>query len=450
VDVGAATDRGVLVVNAPTANLISATEHTFALLLALTRRVSAAHQSMRRHEWEREEFLGTELRGKTLGVVGFGRIGQAVARRALAFDMEVVAHDPFIDPEGPGTPEIELLPLDELLGRADVVTLHIPLTDGTEGLLSAQRIRAMKPGALLVNAARGGVVDEAAVLAALDTGALGGAAFDVFATEPPTDWALVDHPLAVTTPHIGAQTAEAQERVATDTARMVLDALDGSMAVTAVNLPFRSAGPRERAFLDLAERMALMASQILGGSITQVALDTWGLDDELGPPLAVAVTTGILRPHLGDRVNYVNAARIARQRHIEIVRSIRWQSEEYPHLISVRVTGSAGSLDIAGSVLRDDDPRVVRYAGYPLEFRPEGRMIVLRNLDVPGVVGKLGTTLGDAAVNIAEIHLARLPDGDAIAVIRVDEDPAVEVIEALLALPEVSTATLVDLELGRR
>jgi D-3-phosphoglycerate dehydrogenase len=446
VDVAAATARGVLVVNAPTANLVSATEHTFALLLSLTRKVSLAHESMRRGEWSRGEFMGTELRGKTIGIIGFGRIGQAVAKRAAAFEMEVIAADPFLDAAVATRFDIEMTTIDDLVARADVVTLHTPLTDQTENLLSAERIQAMKPGALLINCARGGIVDDAALLSALDDGRLGGAALDVFAEEPPTDWTLVRHPLVVTTPHIGAQTVEAQERVATDTARMVLGALEGSLAVTAVNLPFRSAGHRSEAYLSLTERMARMASQLLGGRLGEISVDLWGIDDHLGTPLAVAAAKGALFPALGDRVNYVNASGLARDRGIEVVRSTHGDSDEYPHLIAVTVRGSEGAIEIAGSVFGEDDPRVVRYGGYPLEFRPEGRLLVLRNKDVPGVVGKLGTTLGDANVNIAEIHLARLPEGDAIAVIRIDEEPGSQLIDALCSLPEVDYARLVELE----
>ncbi|HEX6203432.1 MAG TPA: hydroxyacid dehydrogenase, partial [Thermoanaerobaculia bacterium] len=237
VDVAAATERGILVVNAPTANVLSATEHTFALLLALARKVPAADRSMKAETWDRKSFTGSELHGKTLGVIGFGRIGQGVARRARAFEMSVVAYDPFLDKAAARRLEVELLPLDELLARADAVTLHTPLTEQTKDLLDAGRIARMKPGALLVNAGRGGTVDEAALLAALDEGRLGGAALDVFAAEPPTDWALARHPAVVATPHIGAQTREAQERIATETSEMVLAALAGSLAVTAVNLP---------------------------------------------------------------------------------------------------------------------------------------------------------------------------------------------------------------------
>ena len=446
VDVAAATERGILVINAPTANLVAATEHTFALLLALTRRVSAAHEAMRRERWERARFIGVELRGKTIGIIGFGRIGQAVARRAAAFDMAVIASDPFLDESVANRLDVDLVPLDDLLARADVVSLHTPLTDETSNLLSAERIARMKPGALLVNCARGGVVDEDALLDALNEGRLGGAALDVFAEEPPSDWSLAKHPGVVTTPHIGAQTVEAQERVATDTARMVLGALDGSLSVTAVNLPFRSAGPRAEAFLGLAERMALLAGLVLGGSLREVSLDLWGLDDDLAAPLSVAVTRGVLAPHLGSSVNYVNAARLARERGIQVVRSTHSESDEYPHLIEITITGSAGSVEIAGAVLRDGDPRVVRFSGYSLEFRPEGRLIVLRNKDVPGVVGRLGTLLGDAGVNIAEIHLARVPADEAVAVIRVDEAPPPDLVARLTELPEIHEATLVDLD----
>lgn len=264
VDVVAATERGILVVNAPTANLVSATEHTFALLLALARNVPAAQASMMAGEWNRKQFLGSELHGKTLGVVGLGRIGQGVAGRARAFGMSVMAYDPFLDASAARRMDIELAELDELIAAADVVTLHTPLTDQTRNLIGAERFAKMKRGALLVNCARGGIVDEEALLAALETGDLGGAALDVFAEEPPTDLRLVNHPRVVTTPHIGAQTREAQERVATETARMLLAALDGSLAVTAVNLPFRSIGGMGEPFLALGEQLGLLASSLLG------------------------------------------------------------------------------------------------------------------------------------------------------------------------------------------
>jgi D-3-phosphoglycerate dehydrogenase len=446
VDVVAATDRGILVVNAPTANLVSATEHTFALLLALARNIPAAQASMSAGEWNRKQFLGSELHGKTLGVVGLGRIGQGVAARARAFGMSVVAYDPFLDASAARRMDIELAELNEVIAVADVVTLHTPLTDQTRNLINEERLAKMRPNALLVNCARGGVVDEEALLAALEGGRLGGAALDVFAEEPPTDLRLVNHPRVVTTPHIGAQTREAQERVATETARMVLAALDGSLAVTAVNLPFRSIGGMGEPFLVLGEQLGLLASTLLGGSLSAVQVDLWGVDEEVRIPVTVAAVKGALTPFLGEAVNFVNAENLAAGRGIEVVRSTHHQSGEYPHLVAVSLNGEAGEVSVAGTVFVERDPRVVRVEGYRLEFRPKGFLLVLRNRDVPGVVGKVGTLLGEARVNIAEIHLARSLEGEeAMAVVRLDADPEPQVLETLAQIPEITQVMMVDL-----
>lgn len=446
VDVATATELGILVVNAPTANMMSATEHTFALLLSLARRVPAADASIRRGEWDRKGHQGVELQGKRMGVIGFGRIGQQVAERARAFGMEVVAYDPFLEPAVARKLGVELLELDELLARSDVVTLHTPLTDQTRGILSAERIAGMRDGALLVNCARGGLVDEAALLAALEEGRLGGAALDVFSEEPPVDRALVNHPRVVSTPHIGAQTVEAQERIATQTARMLLAALEGSLEVTAVNLPFRPAGVSGAPFLALGEGLGRLASSLLGGSLTGVDVDFWGIDKEVRRAIGVAVVKGALTPFLGEAVNYVNAEGVAKERGISVVRSTHDGDTDYPHQIRVTLTGAGGEVTLSGVLFRDDDPRVVEIEGFRLEFRPEGRLLVLRNRDVPGVVGKLGTVLGQAGVNIAGIHLARR-DGDpeAMAVVRLDQAPGGALQEELAALPEVLRVQFVDL-----
>ncbi|MEZ5331265.1 MAG: phosphoglycerate dehydrogenase [Thermoanaerobaculia bacterium] len=393
VDIGAATDLGILVVNAPTANLISACEHTFALMLSLARRVPAAHASLVAGTWDRKSFLGVELQGKTLGIVGFGRIGQSVAQRARAFEMGVVAHDPFLDPAVARRLEVELLELEELLSRADVVTLHTPLTEQTRNLIDAKRLSHMKEGALLVNCGRGGVVDEAALLAALEEDRLGGAALDVFAQEPPTDWTLIRHPRVVCTPHIGAQTAEAQERVATDTARMVLAALEGSLAVTAVNLPFRAAGAKGESYLHLAEQLGRLAGSLLEGAASSLQVDLWGVEESLRSPMTIAAVKGALTPFLGEAVNYVNAERMAESRGVRVVRSTHQSPSDYAHLVGVTLEGAGGRVELAGTLFGDDEGRVVRFRGYPLEFRPEGRLLAVANRDVPGVVGKLGSLL---------------------------------------------------------
>jgi D-3-phosphoglycerate dehydrogenase len=446
VDVAAATDRGVLVVNAPTANLVSATEHTFALLLSLARKVAAADAAMKREDWDRKSFTGFELQGKRLGVIGFGRIGQGVAARARAFEMEVAAYDPHLDAAVARRLDVPLMPLAELLGWADVVTLHVPFTDETKNLLGAAEIGHMRPGALLVNCARGGVVDEAALLAALEAGRLGGAAVDVFAEEPPTDWKLATHPRVVATPHIGAQTVEAQERISMETSRMVLAALAGSLSVSAVNLPFRPAGAHSEPFLRLAEQLGRLGGCLLGGSINRVRVDLWGIDDALAVPVTVAAVKGTLSCFLGETVNYVNAEKLAASRGIEVVRATRPEAGDYPHLVGVTVGGDAGEVDLAGALFSERDARVVRFRGFRLEFRPEGCLMVLRNRDVPGVVGRLGTLLGEAGVNIAEIHLARVADGgDAMAVLRLDEVPSHETLGKVAALPEVQSVQLADL-----
>lgn len=447
VDVQAATELGILVVNAPTANLISATEHTFALLLALVRRIPAAQRSLSSEEWNRKGFVGVELQDKTLGVIGFGRIGQQVAHRASAFDMEVLASDPYIDASAAGKLDVEMVELDDLLARADVVTLHVPLTDGTKNLLTAERIRAMKKGAILVNCARGGVLDEEALLDALNDEHLAGAALDVFAQEPPSDYTLMQHPKVVATPHIGAQTREAQERIATQTAKMVLAALKGSLTVTAVNLPFRPAGSRMEPWLLLGEQMGRMASELLARRVQRFQVDLWGIDDELRRPIAVAVVKGGLMPFLGEGVNYVNAERVAQGRGVEVVRSTHSASGPYPHLVRVTVEGDGEEVEIAGTLFGEGDPRIVSFQGYPLEFRPAGRLLVLTNRDVPGTVGRIGQCLGDSGINIADIHLARRDGEDgALAVLRVDQDVSDEAVERLRGLSEVRSVRRVDLE----
>lgn len=446
VDVGAATQRGILVVNAPTANVVSATEHTFAMLLALARKVPAAHASLSGGEWDRKSWVGLELQGKTLGVVGFGRIGQRVAARARAFDMQVLAYDPYLDPAAARKLDVELLPLAELLPQCDVVTLHTPLTDQTRNLIGDEELAAMKPGALLVNCGRGGVVDEAALLAALEDGRLGGAALDVFAEEPPADFALMRHPKVVVTPHIGAQTREAQERIATETAKMVLAALDGSLAVTAVNLPFAATGSRGEPWLSLGDQIGRLAGALFDRGLSRVQVDLWGIDEALRRPLSVAVVKGALTPVVGEGVNFVNAERVAEQRGVEVVSSTHSRAADYPQMVGVTLEGGGESLELAGTLFGDRDPRVVRFAGFRLEFRPSGTLLVLRNDDVPGVVGRLGSILGEAKVNIADIHLARR-DGerDALAVLRLDESPPEAALERLRALPEVRSARVLEL-----
>jgi D-3-phosphoglycerate dehydrogenase len=403
--------------------------------------------------WDRKSFLGVELQGKTLGVIGFGRIGQRVAARARGFEMSVVAFDPFLDEQAARRLEVELLSIDDLLARADVVTLHTPLTEQTRNLLSEKRIAGMRRGALLINCGRGGVVDEEALLAALESGQLGGAGLDVFSEEPPKDLRLVRHPKVVATPHIGAQTREAQERISKETAEMLLAALSGSLAVAAVNLPFRPTGSRVDPYLGLGERLGKMAGQLLGSAPQELAVELWGIEEAYRIPVAVAVLKGVLSNFSGAGVNYVNAERIAESRGIEVVRKTHSGSGDYPHLVGVALAGGGKRIELDGTLFGDRDPRVVRFGGFRLEFRPDGKLLVLENRDLPGVVGKLGSLLGEAGVNIADIHLARREGNEgggamALAVLRLDQEPQDDLLARLRALPEVKSAYRVDL--GRR
>ena len=446
VDIEAATDRGILVINAPTANLISATEHTFAMLLAMVRNVPVADAVLKNGVWDRKRFVGTELQGKKLGIVGFGRIGQAVARRGQAFDMEILAYDPFLDDEVIRRQDAEPCEIDDLVARADVVTLHVPLTDKTRNILNAERIAKMKKGAWLVNCARGGVVDEVALLEALDAERLSGAALDVFAKEPPTDFTLAKHPRVVATPHLGAQTREAQVRISTETAKMVVAALEGSLAVTAVNLPFRPAGKTGEPYLRLAEKLGRLASSQLEGGAHGVDIEMWGLASALHIPVGVAALKGVLERHLGETINYVNAERLAADRGLKVRRAVGSGAAEYPQMIVLKLKAKSGEIEVAGTLIHERDPRIVSFDGYQLEFRPKGNILLVRNRDVPGVVGKLGTYLGDAGINIAEIHLSRQVDGgdEALAVVRVDQTIPEVTLAALRSLDEVLRVDLVD------
>ncbi|MEM6795106.1 MAG: phosphoglycerate dehydrogenase [Acidobacteriota bacterium] len=448
VDTKAATELGILVVNAPTANLISATEHTFALLLALARNVASAHIDLQNEQWNRKKWVGAELQDKTLGLIGFGRIGQQVARRARAFDMKILAYDPFLSDDAVRKAEAQPMELEAMLAEADVVTLHVPLTDETRNILSGDRLRAMKKGALLVNCARGGTVDEAVLYELLESGHIAGAGLDVFSQEPPADYSLAKHPRVVATPHLGAQTQEAQVRISTQTARMVLAALGGSLEVSAVNLPFRPAGKSGTPWLRLADKLGRLASCLGDGAdLRRLEVVLHGVAEELHAPVTVAATKGVLTRSMGDTVNFVNAETVAVERGIEVRRVIADSRQTgYPNYLEIRLASGDEERIIGGTLFEDNEGRILQLDEYRLEFRPKGSLLVVRNRDVPGVVGQLGTVLGDAGLNIAEIHLARQTDaGKAMAVARLDQAPSDEVLEKVRALPAVIDADRVDL-----
>jgi D-3-phosphoglycerate dehydrogenase len=452
IDVEAATERGVAVLNAPAGNTISAAELTFALTLACVRRIAAADRSMKTGEWDRKSFTGTELYGKTLGLIGAGRIGGEVARRARAFGMRICAYDPYLPPARAEALEIELCPLDAVIARADVLSLHVPLTESTAGLIGAAELARMKAGAVVVNAARGGVIDETALAEALRSGHLGGAALDVYAEEPlPEDHPLRAVPNAVLTPHLGAATEEAQLNVAVEIATAVRAALLEGDLSRAVNAPAIGGEEmrRMRPLLELADRLSRVAAALLDGGINRIAVRYSGHHEEVVlQPLAASAVTGALRHVIGPGlINMVNAVRIAESRGIEIERSRVGARADYDEFVEVRLYAGGAETRVAGALVAARHPRIVRIDRYRLVVEPRGSLIVLRNRDVPGVIGRVGTALGAAGINIAEYHQARLNlGGEALAAISVDGVVDDALLRVLEAVPDVRTVRQVNLD----
>jgi D-3-phosphoglycerate dehydrogenase / 2-oxoglutarate reductase len=447
VDVPAASARGVLVLNSPTGNVVSAVEHTFAVLLALLRRVPEAAASMAQGRWEKSKFVGSELAGKTVGIVGLGQVGSRVAARARAFEAKLLGHDPFLPAEKAQEMGVPLVSLEELLARSDVVTLHSTASEKGKALLGAAEFAKMKPSAVLVNVARGSLVDRAALAEALETKRIAGAALDVFDPEPPDPSdPLPKLPNVVATPHLGASTVEAQERVSVQTVEALLAALSGAPYVPAVNLPFR--GPKDAGgaagWMRLSERVAHFLSALAGGGLSRLAVETWGLPEDLLRPVAVAAVKGALETQTPETVNYVNALYMASDRGLAVSETRHEEPGTYARSIRVTLIGGSSKGSADATLFTGRDARVVEVDGLPLEFRPEGTVVYLRNRDVPGVVGGVGTILGEAGVNIANFSLARGHGSRAAAVIAVDTAPAPAVLERLRGLPAVEEVRVVS------
>jgi D-3-phosphoglycerate dehydrogenase len=424
VDLDAATRAGITVVNAPTGNTIAAAEHTLALLYALARNVPAAEASLRRGEWKRSQFTGVELRGKTLGIVGFGKIGQAVAVRARAMEMPLLVADPFVSAEQAANHDAELVELDDLLARADVVSLHVPRTRTTAGLIGAAELARMKPTAFLLNVARGGVVEEAALAAALAAGTIAGAAVDVFAAEPPVGSPLLDAPHAVLTPHLGASTAEAQVRVAVEAAQQVVDVLEGRPARYAVNAPLlapetaRALAP----YLPLAQTMGSFLAQYVRGGIDSLVVEVSGeLAASDTSQVVAAALRGLLDEATAERVNLINAATIAKARGIAVTESRTADAGAYATLVTLRA-GTGDRTAVVAGTIGVGEARIVGIDDYRLDMEPAASMLVTRHRDRPGMVGRIGALLGAADVNISAMTLARsAPRADALMLLALDD-----------------------------
>jgi D-3-phosphoglycerate dehydrogenase len=443
IDVAAATERGVVVMNTPYGNSVTAAEHAIALLFALCRQIPAADRSTQTGKWEKSRFMGVELTGKTLGLIGCGNVGSSVAERALGLRMKVAAYDPFLSPERARDLGVDKMALDELLARADFISLHTPLTDTTRNLIDAAALARMKRGVRLVNCARGGLVVEADLAAALDSGHVAGAGIDVFAEEPATKNPLFGRDNVVATPHLGAATTEAQENVAVQIAEQMADFLLTGAVTNAVNIPSLTAEEARRIgpYMKLAEQLGSFAGQLTETGITAVAVEYEGAIAELNvKPLTAIALTGLLSPQLAA-VNMVNAPVICRDRDIRVSETRRAEPADYQTLIRVVVTTERRRRAVAGTLFGGDKPRLVSVEEIALEAELGGNMLFVRNLDKPGFIGALGNALGAAGVNIATFHLGRVAAGEgAIALVEVDQLLTPAILDTVRALPNVVQA----------
>ena len=443
VDIPAATARGVVVMNTPFGNSITTAEHAIALMFALARQLPEADASTQAGKWEKNRFMGVELTAKTLGLIGAGNIGSIVASRALGLRMKVVAFDPFLTPERAVELGIEKVELDDLLRRADFITLHTPLTDQTRGILSRENLAKTKKGVRIINCARGGLIDEAALKDALDSGQVAGAALDVFETEPATASPLFGTPGFISTPHLGASTSEAQVNVAIQVAEQMSDFLLLGGVTNAINMPSLSAeeAPRLKPYMALAEKLGKLLGQVLGEEVRSVAVEVEGAAAELNQkPITGAVLAGLMGTY-SQTVNMVNAPFLAKERGLD-VREVRHEREgDYHTLVRVTAGTAQGDRCVAGTLFGNKAPRLVDIFGVEVEAELAGAMLYIVNTDTPGFIGKLGSTLGDAGLNIATFNLGRrAAGGEAVALVAIDDPvlpPVVEQLERLEGVREV-------------
>jgi D-3-phosphoglycerate dehydrogenase len=439
VDIPAATAKGVIVMNTPFGNSITTAEHAVAMMFAVARDIPAADASTQAGKWEKSRFMGVELYGKTLGLIGAGNIGSIVADRALGLKMKVVAYDPFLSPERAVEIGVEKVELDELLARADFITLHTPLTDKTRNILSEANLKKTKKGVRIINCARGGLVDEAALRRLLDEGHVAGAAFDVFSDEPAKENPLFGSDKVVATPHLGASTAEAQENVALQVAEQISDYLLTGAVTNALNSPSINAeeAPRLKPFVALAEKLGAFSGQMIDFGVKAIDIAFEGEVAKLNTkPLAQAALAGVLKPML-EEVNMVSAPAVAKERGITVSESRQEDSPVYDSLIRITVTTEMGKRAFAGAVIAGG-PRIVEVKGMDLDAAFAPSMLYINNLDQPGFIGAIGALLGEAGVNIATFNLGRrLPGDEAIALVGVDTAPDEALLAKVAALPQV-------------
>lgn len=451
IDVEAATRAGVMIVNAPTGNTIAAAEHTMALMLALLRHIPAADASLRRGEWERSRLTGNELRGKTLGIIGLGKIGKAVARRAAGFEMRLIASDPYLTDEQAREAGARLVGLAELLHRSEVITVHTPLSAHTRGMVGRAQLEATKPGVFVLNVARGGIVDERALADALTSGHVAGAALDVYTAEPmAADNPLREAPNVVLTPHLGASTSEAQDRVGTEMAEQTLMALGGVTPPYAVNAPAVAPelAPRLRPYVELGRRLAILARQLAPGAFDSLAL-TYAGEIAAGEcaPIRTAALAGLLDAITDQRVNAVNADLVARERGLTVTETRTPASDPWASLVEVAIGphGEAPMLRLAGSTAHGR-PHLAGFDGFAIDAELSGRMLVTRHHDRPGIVGAVGTILSEEAINISSLELSRLSErGEAMMFVAVDDTLDATVLDRVRSADGIIEAQVIEL-----
>ncbi|MGH6946984.1 MAG: phosphoglycerate dehydrogenase [Kiloniellales bacterium] len=454
IDLPAATKRGIIVMNTPGGNAATTAEHALAMLFALARQIPAADRSTRAGKWEKSRFMGVELTGKTLGILGCGNIGSLVAERALGLRMRVIAYDPFLSPDRARDLGVEKVELHSLLQRSDFITVHVPLTEQTKGLIDAAALAKTKRGVRIINCARGGIVVEKDLAAAIESGQVAGAALDVFEVEPAHENPLFALEQVIATPHLGASTTEAQEKVAIEIAQQVADYLTTGAVANALNLPALSAeeAARLKPYLRLAEQLGSFAGQLTRSGLKEVVIEYEGEASSLDSrPLTQAALTGLLSPML-DSVNAVNAPVIARERNIAVTEMNHDRDCDYQTLIRLTVTTERGPRSVSGSLFGGTKPRIVEIKGIAIEAELAEHMLYITNEDKPGLIGALGMTLGGAGVNIATFHLGRADaGGDAIALLALDEPMPEAVLTKVCALPHIKQAVLLHFEgLGAR
>ncbi len=449
IDIPAATRAGIIVMNTPDGNTISAAEHTMALMLAMARNIPQANASLLAKQWERSKFTGIELLGKTLGILGLGRIGSEVAIRAKSFGMKLVAYDPYARPEHAHELGVELCELKTLLERSDIITVHVPITKETNHVIGAEELKLTKKGVRLLNVARGGIYEETAVAEALKSGQVAGAAFDVFSKEPPTDNPLLALPNFIATPHLGASTEEAQINVAIVVAKQIVEALRGKRIYNAVNVPAVDAEQWEhlRPYYELCGKLAAFLSQGLQGKIDSIHITYSGeVNSQKTQALTLAILKNFLAQFIQEHVNDVNAPVLAKERGIQVTESTTDHFGSYTNSIDVEIASGSASHSVRGTLLGDGKARIVEIDKYRVDISAEGSLLVFFNPDIPGILGKVSTILGNAGVNIAGLANGRLTVGaDAVTIINVDNEVPESALKEISAIGGLKGVRLVKL-----